>query len=522
MTALYTSQAPQEDLFSDADQAYASIKQRLLSPEWGDLEHAELERRLSPEGTELLRLLLQSHYTLRGQAKPLTPVVGADDAKRTHVREGTSRPVETIFGEVRAEREAYSGRGLSALHPVDADLNLPAGKFSQEVERQVALSAAQISFDATVDLVGRTTGASVAKRQVEELAQQAARDFHAFYEEREFDPAQAEDTGDLLILSFDQKGVVMRPEDLRDATRKIAEGNQRKLQSRYSKGEPHGRKRMATVATVYTIQPHLRSATDVIKGLRRIRDAAPTPKPRPEQKRLWASLEESPQDVIKAAFAEALKRDPLRSKRWIVLVDGDDDLERWATTAAKQFGVQVTLGLDMIHALQYLWKAGLAFHNEGTPELEDWVLERLHNILEGKVSDVVAGMRRSATLWGLDKEQRAPVDRCAGYFLKRKYMMRYDELLEIGAPIATGVIEGGCRYLINDRLDVTGARWSLRGAEAVMRLRALVVSGDFDDYWRFHERQDHTRNHASRYAGSEAPRVALISRGKAHLKVVKG
>lgn len=519
MRGLYTSQAVQQELFADADEVYASIKERLVSPEWIALENGPLERRMKPEGDELVRLLLQSHYTLRGQAKPVNEVVGADGRARTHVREGTHRNVETIFGAVVAERDAHSGRGLSALHPVDADLNLPEGKFSHEVERQVALAVAQNSFEESVKLLKRTTSASVAKRQAEELTQRAATDFISFYEKSEFDPSMIEYTGPLLVLTFDQKGVVMRTEDLKEATRKQAERKLRKLQSRHCRGEPYGRKRMATVAAVYTIHPHFRTATDVINGLRRIRDVTPKEKPKPEYKRLWASLEKSPQDVIRDAFDEAKKRDPRRRKRWIVLIDGDDDLEKWAKQAAKEAGVEITIGLDFIHALQYLWKAGKAFNKEETPELENWVLDRLENILHGKVSDVAAGIRRSATLRGLDEDDREPVDKCVDYFLNRTHMMRYAELLEIGAPIATGVIEGGCRYLINDRLDVTGARWSLRGAEAVLRLRALVGSGDFDEYWDYHEQQERQRNHESRYGQGMAPKVRL-STARRHLRVV--
>ena len=81
-------------------------------------------------------------------------------------------------------------------------------------------------------------------------------------------------------------------------------------------------------------------------------------------------------------------------------------------------------------------------------------------------------------------------------------MLHYDAYLEEGLPIATGVVEGACRHLINDRLDITGARWSVLGAEAVLRLRAVRSSGDFDAYWRFHLRREYLRHHASRYAAA--------------------
>jgi hypothetical protein len=87
----------------------------------------------------------------------------------------------------------------------------------------------------------------------------------------------------------------------------------------------------------------------------------------------------------------------------------------------------------------------------------------------------------------------------------RTRLMHYQQALSDGLPIATGVIEGACRYLVKDRMDRTGARWSLTGAEAVLRLRAIRASGDFDAYWQFHLAQDHARNHASRYDDATAP-----------------
>ena len=81
----------------------------------------------------------------------------------------------------------------------------------------------------------------------------------------------------------------------------------------------------------------------------------------------------------------------------------------------------------------------------------------------------------------------------------------YDRALAAGLPIATGVIEGACRYLVKDRMERTGARWSLVGAQAVLRLRALRASGDFDDYWAFHLEREHERNHLRRYADGQVP-----------------
>ena len=108
---------------------------------------------------------------------------------------------------------------------------------------------------------------------------------------------------------------------------------------------------------------------------------------------------------------------------------------------------------------------------------------------------------------GFSKDTRKPVDRCADYLLKYAPYLRYGRYLAAGYSIATGVIKGACRHLVRDRMELTGARWRLVGAEAVLKLRALRASGDFDAYWDFHEAREYERNHARRYTDGTVPPV---------------
>lgn len=163
----------------------------------------------------------------------------------------------------------------------------------------------------------------------------------------------------------------------------------------------------------------------------------------------------------------------------------------------------VTIVLDFIHVLEYVWKAAFCFHAPGSEEAERWVQERALRILKGQASDVAAGIRRSATLRNLSKKKRENADKCADYLLKYRPLLRYDQYLEQGYPIASGVIEGACRHLVNDRMAITGARWRLDRAEAVLRIRALRASGDFDEYWEFHKLQEFRRNHVSKFQEPE-------------------
>ena len=100
-------------------------------------------------------------------------------------------------------------------------------------------------------------------------------------------------------------------------------------------------------------------------------------------------------------------------------------------------------------------------------------------VLAGRAGIVAAAIRRKATYHGLDPGKRKPADTAAAYLLAKKPYLDYPTALAQGWPIATGVIEGACRHLVKDRMDVTGARWGLDGAEAILKLRTLISNGDY-------------------------------------------
>ena len=167
--------------------------------------------------------------------------------------------------------------------------------------------------------------------------------------------------------------------------------------------------------------------------------------------------------------------------------------------------IAITVIVDVIHVLEYLWKAAYAFHPEGSKDAESWVPQRLMWLLRGEHAKVRANLRRNAAARGLDDARGTAVRACIRYLRGARHYLAYDQALATGLPIATGVIEGACRYLVKDRMEKTGARWSLGGAEAVLRLRALRASGDFDAYWKLHLDREHAREHGARYAAGIPP-----------------
>lgn len=475
------------DEFSAAREQFEKLIGKLSSESTRTLEHGDVESLIAREGNELLRRLMQAYLDQRAEAEePLDGVIGTDGQERGHCRD-RSRTLATLFGEVTVQRMGYSGIRLGSVFPLDAALNLPPDKYSQGLRRKVGLEVAKGSFDEAVMAIKEGTGAQVPKRQIEQLSQAISVDFDEFYASQ---PMEA-GTG-LLVMSVDGKGVVMRKQDLREATRKAAEKSKRKLKTRLGRGEKRNRKRMATVASVYEVDSYQRTAEQIM-GL----DETETIRPKVRNKRVWASLRQSPAEVVEQLFAEAQRRDPLHERTWLVLVDGQEAQLGEVEMAIATHRVDTVVIQDFVHALEYLWKAAYCFHADGTEEAEAWVQAHALALLKGKVSDVAAGMCRSATRKNLSQEAREPVDKCANYLLKNKTRFDYATALTHGWPIATGIIEGACRHLVKDRMDLTGARWSLAGAEAVLHLRSLRASGDFEDYMVFHNCQEHQRNYVS-------------------------
>ena len=504
---------PEPAPYAPADALFAELKAYLCSGEAHQMRESDLERTLDRRGQALMRKLLQGHLEQRSPGAATGPVKGADGVERS-ARRVHDRRLETIFGTVEVERLGYAGAGHASLHPLDAALNLPPERYSLEVRRRVAEAASSRSFDEALFELSRHTGAAVPKRQAEQLVVRAAEDFDAFYETRRAAAGRSPPEGSVVVLTFDGKGVVLHRDDLREATRKAAEARRRRRGEfspfkRLKPGEKKHSKRMATVAAVYTTSPLVRTPEEFLESLMPRQPVAKprVVRPRPVAKRVWASLEREPWEVVAEATLEASHQDPERVKHWVVLVDGAETQLELVETSAAAYGVDVTIVLDIIHVVEYVWQAAPVFHPARSPELECWAWTRVRSILEGKARQVAAAMRRAATVAGLSQDIRKPVDKCADYLVKYAPYLQYDRYLSAGYPIATGVIEGACRHLVRDRMELTGARWRLVGAEAVLKLRALRASGDFDAYWDFHEAREHERNHAQHYADGTAPPV---------------
>jgi hypothetical protein len=486
------------DPFAAATRAFDRLKGALAGPESTELSHHELEDLVGLQGRELLRLLFQGHLDLREKREREQirqtadrVVRGADGQIRPHREVGHSRLLACVFGTVTVTRTAWRGKGQTSVHPADAELSLPAHLHSHGLRRLAVLEAVRGSYDQAKEAIDRSCGKVLGKRQAEQLVVAAAADIDAFYQHKIPLPSTA---ATALVLQVDGKGIVMRPEALRPATLKAHQRNRRALRTRLAPGEKPHRKRMATLACVFDTDPAPRRPHDVIappEGRGTLR--SPRPGPKAHHKWLTASLIHPPEHVIAAAFDQAEARDRDHLRNWVVLVDGARHQLELIQTEADQRHIEVHVLLDFVHVAEYVWGAAHCFHKAGTPETEAWVAGHLTTILHGQAARAATEISIQADQTGLRGTRREGADACVRYLTGHLGHLRYDTALTAGWPIATGPIEGACRHLIGDRLDITGSRWGLTGAEAVLKLRALIANGDFDTYWALHLAREHDR-----------------------------
>lgn len=471
------------------------------------LEHAPLEERVLAEGYEVMRLFTEAHLAVRTAREARRgDVVDAGGDARVTVLAGQGRSRTMLYGDVATSRMAYRRNKKANLYPQDAELNWGPGCWSAGVVKRLARAVASVPFEQAADQLAASSAVTVGKRQVEALAVAAVTDFEAFYAARRPGP-RPDDVG--VLITADGSAFPVLPQALRPATAKAAAA---RAKAQAGSGWPEdpapghkATKRSAELVCVADIPPAPRTAEDVIDavfGPHRDRPATAgdaRPGPVAEGKTVFASAAHPISEVLADGFAEAERRDPGHDRTWYALVDGNNAQIDAINTQAHAYDVTVPILIDFIHVVQYLWKAAASFFYPGDPAARDWVIDQARKILAGKAKDVAAGIRRRATRFGYTGTERAGADACATYLDHKAAYLDYPAFLTAGRPIATGLIEGACRWLVKDRMQVTGARWGLDNAEAVLKLRALAGNGDFDDYFTYHLQQEKHRNHDSLY-----------------------
>ena len=426
-----------------------------------------MEQLVVVRGRELLRAVFQFGLDAGADAEVRLPeVAGADGVRRTPAGRDHARTIVTTVGQVQVRRIGYRakgkarGKGVPALFPRDAVLNLPPRRYSWPLQQLAALSARDGAYGLAQEFVRAATGITIGKRQLEEIAAAAAADVAAFYAGPAFPggpgqlPApQPGQTGQgkrlPLVLSADGKGVAMRPESRR--TRTTAPGKRVKnFSTRPGIGEK-GHKRIAEVTCVFDVIPQPRTPEQVMAGHHGA-DGKKEDKPAPKavSRRYRVDIAADRSAAISWAFDEGEGRDPGHDRDWIALVDGDNHQINLMEAEAAARGITgLTILIDLIHVLEYLWKAAWAFHQPRDPAIETWTITQATAILHGRTAEVITRIRQLAAENPPQGSEHAKnIKKVLTYLDAKQPYLDYPKALAAGWPVATGVIEGACRHLV--------------------------------------------------------------------------
>ncbi len=427
---------------------------------------------------QLLRLgreALAQVFALLGNGDMGETVALPDGRCCQRLEQEHARRYVSIFGEFLLSRVAYGSREGQKIEfvPLDNRLQLPASPFSYLLQDWDQSLCVEQAFAQTSSTVKRMLGLKQSVDSLEHMNQEMAQQATNFMLNR----PQPETEGEVVVASADQKGIVLR----RSAGDPPPKAHR-------TKGDKASRKRMATVATVYTVDRYRRTPEEVVAALFRDAPEPARDRPKPQHKEVWASLprDDVPGSGTERAFAwmmgELYLRGRAKDKPLVFLSDGQEAL--WQ--ARREWLPERAVGiLDLLHVTPRLWQAAHAFHEEGSQAAEDFVRGRLLRVLQGKAAGVIRGLREMATKRGLPGAKKRTLTTVCAYLEANLERMRYDEYLAAGYPIATGVVEGACRHLIKDRMERAGMHWTIPGAQAMLDVRSIHVSGLWEEYQQY-------------------------------------
>ena len=376
---------------------------------------------------------------------------------------------------------------------------MPEDPYSLGMRALAAYHLAGGGFGQAQEVIEARTGVTVGRGQLTGLAEDLAAWTDDFYGQRSRDAEEDEQPdSDVIMMQGDGKGIAMRPEHRKNAGKED--------------GTRPGIKKMAEIVAVADFTPAVREPEDIAAPPAR-RQAHPGPKAR--DKWVSASVTESIQDMIAAAFGEADRRDPQRVRQRVFLVDGNKQQITAIEDQAQERGLKVPLLIDYIHVSGYLGKAAAALHPGDPAAAGQQADGQLLRVLHGRAKAVAATLASVAAKTRANPRKRhldlTDLDRAVTYLTNNHAYMKYDKALAKGWPIATGMIEGACRFVIEDRFGITGARWSPDGAEVILKLRAVVVNGDLDDYMRYYKNRYRDEHHLARYDEDTIERLNLAA-----------
>jgi hypothetical protein len=447
----------------------------------------DVERGVFDRLLKMGRTVVDRFVVMQGDGD-LGEIASADDGRPIYRSvEPISRQLRTIFGQHQFRAYVYRERAhpntAIVFRPIDARMSLSPSSYSPLLEEFTQLFCIEHAFDPAAEAFQRIFRQKLSVDTLERVNQRMGEEAAEFLVNLDIPPVAEE--GELLVLTSDAKGVpLVKADALRLAC--FEERPQRP-----------GNRRMATLASVYSVDRFVRTGEHILAALFRDGREESTPdEPRPEpcHKRIIARFPRLLDDidattpVSGSLLALSWAGDQVEQRRQpkqtlICLMDGQSSLWETARLCTETVPADKRIEiLDIVHVSSYVWKAAKALHN-GRADQEAFTRERLRRILEGDVKGVIMGLRQMATRH-LGEAGQKEIETVCGYFTTHADRMHYDRYLAAGCPIATGVIEGACRHLVKDRMERSGMRWTQSGAQAMLDVRSVHQSAYWNEFHR--------------------------------------
>jgi hypothetical protein len=436
----------------------------------------EMEKSIFKRILKIGLIAMQYYFSEKGTGD-VGSEIKLDSGKKLKKESGLrTRNYFSIFGKLKVPRSIYRLEDYWAVMPLDAQADLPQRCYSYFLQELMDFISIRDSFDEAALSLKKFFGIDISASRFEVIGQDTHTSYDEFYETKPVPAAESE--GQIQALSFDGKGVPM-------IKREAA-----KLKARLGKGEKRQKKKEALVGVSYSVDRKVRTAEEVAGNLiypeksEKKQNKAETVEVKAQNVRRLASLKRSKQEVVDEIVRDACARDPEHKRPWVVLMDGA--LGLWALIPKALGAIEYVGILDIIHVIEYLWLAGNTLYGENNAKTTKWVYERLLAILQGRVGTVIGGLKQSIAKRKLTKRKIESLNAVIRYFENHRKWMKYDKYLRLGYPIGTGVVESSCGHTVKKRMEGTGRRWSIDGAEAMLLLRSIYTSNDWQAYWQAH------------------------------------
>lgn len=499
----YEKEMIQGDLNNEFEKIIAYVNEAVNNKEICLVEK-ELFQRLQHLGKSLLDCFVKQHGT--GYQKNNPPC--SENGKSLEFKGTVDSPYFSIFGEISITRASYVNESNKYYYPLDEELNLPATKYSYLLQKWIKSRDVETDFRDAVEIFNEIFDFSLLPNMPRRIGTKVSNYVDDFYEQQQAPCPETEGTH--LAIGADGKGIRI----IKSERQTVEESTPK---ARREKGEKPGIKKESVVSVDFSFNPGPREPEEIVKALLNQFTKKERQQAKQERQKRREEGKVEPRIAINKHIRATLngkkcgieylvervqKRDPHGEKPVIVLIDGDRSLEKAFEKALKTYKIYDRVDafiLDIIHVSEYVWKAGTAIHGEKGQDRIDWVNDKLLSILQSKVGRVIGGLKQIITKNQLSKSRKDAIQKTITYFENHRHMMDYATYLSKGYHIATGLVEGACGSFVKDRMEQSGMRWSIDGAQSILDMRAVKKNKDWNQFWQFYNKSETSHLYSDNY-----------------------